>query len=58
MKCTIYPCTKSGKILKGFCPTVCESPQAYRDTVLAWMQNAERFGIKYYFDGDNVRPLI
>lgn len=43
----MYPCTKSGKMLKGFCLTVCDL-QGMSDTLFNWKRFSSKFGISYY----------
>lgn len=43
----MYPCKKSGKILKGFCLTVCDL-QGMSDTLFNWKRLSSKFGISYY----------
>lgn len=48
MKSFIYfPCSKSGRILKGFCPTIADGTSMLRD-VCEYRKFSKRFGIKYY----------
>lgn len=42
-----FPCSKSGKILKGFCPTVGDGNHMLND-VISYRKFGKKFGIKYY----------
>ena len=53
----IYPCSKDGRILKGFCPTVCESAEDVARTLAGWIRFAGMFKIKFWFNGDKVVKL-
>lgn len=58
----VYPSTESGKILKGFCPTVCRSDRDFAETLLGWIRYSCKYGIEYYVlerDGKmEVKPLL
>lgn len=54
----LFPFSKSGKILKGFYPTVIEHLSDVPRTLLGFVRFSQKFGIKYYsFDGV-VKPLL
>lgn len=53
----LYPCTKSGKMLKGFCMTICDDPADVLATVAGWRRFSEKFGIKYYCMNGKIFPL-
>lgn len=42
-----FPCSKSGKILKGFCPSIADGTTMLRD-ICNYRKFSKRFGIKYY----------
>lgn len=54
----MYPCSKSGKILKGFCPIVVTHLSDVSRTLLGWIRFSDKFGIKYYFIGGQIKPLL
>ena len=53
----IYPCSKSGKILKGFCPTVVDDSTQVAETLFGWIRFADKFNIHYWFNGHEVVKL-
>lgn len=45
-KVRIYPTDKKGRLLKGFCPTLCESEKAER-IMMELAGNLMKFGVRY-----------
>ena len=42
-----FPCLKSGKILRGFCPSIADGSSMLKD-VCNYKRFSKQFGIKYY----------
>lgn len=43
----VYPCSKDGKLLKGFCLTQCDG-NGVMHTVAGYRRFSKKFGIEYY----------
>lgn len=44
----VYPVSKSGKILKGFCPTLCDTSDEACKIMLQMCSNLMKFGVKFH----------